>query len=270
VKIDIVTIFPRMLTGPLAEGIVGRAIERGLLDVRVHDLRDHTTDRHRVVDDVPFGGGPGMVLKPEPLFAAVDYIRAQRPRAADANDAAKPTTEPGGRSRGEGGPAVILTSPDGERLTHAIAARLSRLDHIVVLCGRYEGVDERVRTALATETISIGDYVLSGGELPALVIVDAVARLVPGVVGDQDSVARDTFARGLLDYPQYTRPAEFRGMSVPPVLLSGHHAEIEKWRRREALERTLERRPDLLKDAALDAADTKILKEIAAGTSESE
>jgi tRNA (guanine37-N1)-methyltransferase len=252
-KIDIVTIFPGMVKGPLAEGIVGRAIDRGLLDVRVHDLRDHTTDRHRVVDDMPFGGGPGMVLKPEPLFAAVEHIRAERRREA--------TTKPEGRSRGEGG-AVILTSPDGERLTHAVAERLSALEHIVVLCGRYEGVDERVRTALATETVSIGDYVLSGGELPALVIVDAIARFVPGVVGDEESVARDTFARGLLDYPQYTRPADFRGMRVPPVLVSGHHAEIEKWRRSEALRRTLERRPELLDDAVLSADDKQVLEQL--------
>lgn len=227
-KFDIVTIFPAMVQAPLAEGIVARAIARGVVDVRVHDLRDFTTDRHRVVDDMPFGGGPGMVLKPEPLFAAVDRIRDER-----------------------GSPsAVILTSPDGERLTHAVATRLSALEHIVVLCGRYEGVDERVRTHLATETISIGDYVLSGGELPALVIVDAVARLLPGVVGDEASVSGDTFARdGLLDFPQYTRPAEFRGIGVPPVLLSGHHAEIEKWRRAEALARTRRHRPDLLADA---------------------
>jgi tRNA (guanine37-N1)-methyltransferase len=225
VKIDIVTIFPKMVEGPLAEGIVARAIAKGLIDVRVHDLRDSTTDRHRVVDDMPFGGGPGMVLKPEPLFAAVDRIRAERGVPS----------------------AVILTSPDGERLTHAVAERLSALDHLVILCGRYEGVDERVREHLATETISIGDYVVSGGELPALVIVDAVARLIPGVVGDEASVAGDTFAReGLLDFPQYTRPAEFRGHGVPAVLLSGHHAEIEKWRRQQALERTRKHRPDLL------------------------
>ena len=239
-KIDIVTIFPLMLQGPLAEGVVGRAITSGLLDVRVHDLRDYTVDRHRVVDDMPFGGGPGMVLKPEPVFAAVERIRSER-------------GEPD---------AVLLTSPDGERFTHRIAERLSALEHIVVLCGRYEGVDERVRTGLATEALSIGDYVLSGGELPALVIVDGVARLVPGVVGDESSVARDTFARGLLDYPQYTRPAEFRGMGVPPVLLSGHHGEIERWRRREALARTLERRPDLLASAALDSEDAALLKEL--------
>jgi tRNA (guanine37-N1)-methyltransferase len=240
VKIDIVTIFPGMVQGPLAEGIVGRAITGGLLDVRVHDLRDYTTDRHRVVDDMPFGGGPGMVLKPEPLFAAVEHVRSER-GVADA---------------------VILTSPDGDRLTHRIAVRLSALEHIVVLCGRYEGVDERVREGLATEALSIGDYVLSGGELPALVIVDAVARLVPGVVGDEASVSRDTFARGLLDYPQYTRPSEFRGMNVPPVLLSGHHRDIERWRRREALARTLERRPDLLASAALAPEDQALLKEL--------
>jgi tRNA (guanine37-N1)-methyltransferase len=227
-KFDIVTIFPKMVQGPLAEGIVARAITRGLLNVRVHDLRDFTTDRHRVVDDTPFGGGPGMVLKPEPLFAAVDRIRETRGEPA----------------------AVILTSPDGERLTHRVVERLSGLDHVVILCGRYEGVDERVREHLATEAISIGDYVVSGGELPALVIVDAVARLVPGVVGDESSVAGDTFARdGLLDFPQYTRPAEFRGHAVPPVLLSGHHAEIERWRREQAIARTRRQRPDLLTDS---------------------
>ena len=240
-KLDIVTIFPRMVQAPLEEGIVGRAIGRGLLDVRVHDLRDHTTDRHRVVDDMPFGGGPGMVLKPEPVFAAVDAIRAER-----------------------GDPsAIVLTSPDAKRFSHRDAERLSRLAHVVILCGRYEGVDERVRLHLATEEISIGDYVLSGGELPALVIVDAVARFVPGVVGDDESVARDTFARGLLDFAQYTRPADFRGLTVPPVLLSGHHAEIERWRRREALQRTLDRRPDLIADpSGLDPEDRALLQEL--------
>ena len=239
-----------MVRAPLAEGIVARAISRGLLDVRVHDLREFTTDRHRVVDDMPFGGGPGMVLKPEPLFAAVEAIREQRRAEAAAEGASRRSL--GGLSAGaaaeaQGGHAIVLTSPDGGRMTHAVAQRLSALDHLVVLCGRYEGVDERVREHLATEAISIGDYVLSGGELPALVIVDAVARLIPGVVGDEASVAGDTFARdGLLDFPQYTRPAEFRGYGVPPVLLSGHHAEIEKWRRQQALERTRRHRPDLL------------------------
>jgi tRNA (guanine37-N1)-methyltransferase len=242
VKIDIVTIFPEMVTAPLGAGIVGRAIAEGLLSVHVHDLRDHTTDRHRVVDDMPFGGGPGMVLKPDPLFRSVEHIRAVR-------------GEPG---------AVILTSPDGGRFSHGDAERLSRLSHVVILCGRYEGVDERVRRHLATEEISIGDYVVSGGELPALVIVDAVARLVPGVVGNARSVARDSFARGLLDFPQYTRPADFRGLVVPPVLLSGHHGKIEQWRRREALARTLERRPDLLADADLEPDDDALLKDLVA------
>ena len=239
-KIDIVTIFPSMVQASLAEGIVGRAAGRGVLDVEVHDLRDHTTDRHRVVDDMPFGGGPGMVLKPEPLFAAVESIRRDR-----------------------GVPdAVILTTPDGRRFSHGEAVRLSGLGHIVLLCGRYEGVDDRVRQALATEELSIGDYVLTGGELPALVVVDAVARLVPGVVGDEASVAHDTFARGTLDFPQFTRPATFAGLEVPPVLLSGHHAEIAKWRRREALARTLARRPDLLEDAQLDETDRRLLQDL--------
>jgi tRNA (guanine37-N1)-methyltransferase len=239
-KFDIVTIFPPMVDALLQEGVVGRAGGRGLVDIRVHDLRDHTDDRHRVVDDVPFGGGPGMVMKPEPFFRAVERIEAER-------------GAPG---------AIILTSPDGRPFSHAEALRLSRLSHIAILCGRYEGVDERVRAHLATEELSIGDYVLTGGELAALVIVDAVARLLPGVVGDDASVAGDTFARGLLDFPQYTRPAEFRGLTVPPVLLSGHHAQIERWRRREALRRTLERRPDLLAGAPLDDEQRRLLEDL--------
>jgi tRNA (guanine37-N1)-methyltransferase len=240
VKVDIVTIFPAMVQAPLAEGIVGRAIERGVLDVRVHDLRDFTTDRHRVVDDVPFGGGPGMVLKPEPLFRAVAEIRAQR-------------GEPG---------AVVLTTPDGRRFSHAEAERLSGIGHVVLLCGRYEGVDDRVRQALVTDEISIGDYVLSGGELPALVMLDAAARFLPGVVGDEASVRGDSFAAGLLDYPQFTRPAVYAGLAVPPVLLSGHHADIARWRRREALARTLRWRPELLDTAPLGAEDRRVVQEL--------
>src|SRR5499426_1339790 len=236
---DIVTIFPAMIEQPLAAGILGRAIERGTLDVKVRDLRDFTTDRHRVVDDVPYGGGPGMVLKPEPIFRALDAIDVDRGR-------------PG---------AIILLSPQGARLTQAEARRLSRLSHIVLLCGRYEGVDERVRERV-TEELSIGDYVLSGGELPALVIVDAVSRLVPGVVGDEQSVEEDSFSRGLLDYPHYTRPAEFGGVKVPDVLLSGHHAEVRRWRKRVALRRTLERRPDLLATATLDDEERELLDEL--------
>jgi len=237
-QIDIVTIFPRMVEAPLAESLLGRAIERGLLDVRVRDLRDFTSDRHRVVDDVPYGGGPGMVLKPEPLFRAVETIAEERGRPD----------------------AVVLTSPQGRPFTHAEAVRLSRLERLVLLCGRYEGVDDRVREHLATEELSIGDYVLTGGELAALVIVDAVARLRPGVVGDDASVVGESFVRGLLDFPHYTRPAQFRSHAVPEVLLSGHHQEIARWRKREAVRRTLARRPDLLAEAALDDEERAALR----------
>ncbi len=242
---DIVTIFPAMIEQPLAAGIIGRAVASGLLDVQVRDLRDFTTDRHRVVDDVPYGGGPGMVLKPDPIFRALDAIEAER---------GAPLT-------------VVLTSPQGRRFTQAEAQRLSGLTHLVLLCGRYEGFDDRVR-ARVTEELSIGDYVLTGGELPALVILDAVARFVPGVVGDEQSVAEDSFSRGLLDFPQFTRPVEIsvrsadRALRVPDVLLSGNHAEIRRWRKREALARTLDRRPDLLTDASLDEEEQEILKEL--------
>jgi tRNA (guanine37-N1)-methyltransferase len=237
-KIDVVTIFPKMVEAGLAEGVVGRGRTAGLLDIVVHNLRDFTTDKHRVVDDVPFGGGPGMVMKPEPFFAALGAIQARR-----------------------GTPdAVIVMSPAGERFTQQGAQRLARIGHIVLLCGRYEGIDERVCESLATEELSIGDYVLSGGEVPALVVIDAVARLTPGVVGDDQSVEADSFTRGLLDYPHYTRPAEYEGRPVPEVLLSGHHAEIRRWRRETALQRTKQRRPDLLATAALDADEREWLK----------
>ena len=237
---DIVTIFPDLVRSALGEGVVKRAIDRGLITVDVRDLRDFTMDRHRVVDDVPYGGGPGMVLKVEPLFAAIDTIR---------------------RERGSLG-AVVLLSPQGRRFTQAEAVRFATLDHVAVLCGRYEGVDDRVRTHLATDELSIGDYVLTGGELPALVIIDAIARLVPGVVGDEQSVEHESFSRGLLDFPQYTRPAEFRELKVPEVLLSGHHAAIRQWRKRQALERTLDQRPDLLALAALDDEERALLAEL--------
>ena len=237
-----------MFEQPLAEGVLGRAIERGIVDIKVHDLRAFTTDRHRVVDDVPYGGGPGMVLKPEPMFRALDAIEAARGVPA----------------------AVILTSPQGVRFTQAEAKRLSTLPHVVLLCGRYEGVDERVRTRVTGE-LSIGDYVRSGGDLPALVIVDAVSRYVPGVVGDEQSVVDDSFTRGLLDFPQYTRPAVVTerettaALAVPDVLLSGNHAEIRRWRKRQAVSRTLARRPDLLGGAALDDEERDILRELQDG-----
>jgi tRNA (guanine37-N1)-methyltransferase len=223
VTFDVVTIFPRMVEAALAEGVVGRARTDGLIDVHVHDLRDHTDDRHRVVDDVPFGGGPGMVLKPEPLYRAVQAVRA--------------------RWRGEG--LVVITSPAGRRFDQASARRMAEVGRVAWLCGRYEGIDERLGAAVGAEEWSIGDYVLSGGELPALVMLDAVARLVPGVVGDAQSVAEDSFAAGLLDHPHYTRPAVWRDLSVPDVLVSGHHGEIARWRRQAALARTRARRPDL-------------------------
>jgi tRNA (guanine37-N1)-methyltransferase len=239
-KFDIVTIFPRMVEAGLAEGVISRGVERGLLDIKVHDLREYTIDRHRSVDDVPYGGGPGMVMKPEPLARAVEDIRARR---------GNPDT-------------VVLLSPQGRRFTQAEAARMSALRHVALLCGRYEGMDERVRTLVATEELSIGDYVLSGGELPALVIVDVISRLVPGVVGDTRSVEEDSFSRGLLDYPHYTRPSEFSGEKVPDVLMSGHHEQVRRWRKKTAIQRTLERRPELLDLAALDDEERALLDEI--------
>jgi tRNA (guanine37-N1)-methyltransferase len=239
-KFDLVTIFPRMVEAGLAEGVISRGVERGLLDIKVHDLREYTIDRHRSVDDVPYGGGPGMVMKPEPLARAVEDIQARR---------GNPDT-------------VVLLSPQGRRFTQAEAARMSRLRHVALLCGRYEGMDERVRTLVATEELSIGDYVLSGGELPALVIVDVISRLIPGVVGDARSVEEDSFSRGLLDYPHYTRPSEFSGEKVPDVLMSGHHEQVRRWRKKTAIQRTLERRPELLDMAALDDEERALLDEI--------
>jgi tRNA (guanine37-N1)-methyltransferase len=227
VRVDVITIFPAMVEAALAEGVVGRARTRGVLDIRVRDLRDHTDDRHRTVDDVPYGGGPGMVMKPEPLFRAVEAAVADQTAATP----------------------VVLMSPQGQPLTNDLAMRLSRLERMVVICGRYEGVDERVSETLVTDEISIGDYVLSGGELPALVLIDALARFVPGVVGDAASVVTESFADGLLDHPHYTRPAVFRGLAVPDVLVSGNHAEIERWRAEARVRRTKERRPDLLERA---------------------
>ena len=239
-KFDIVTIFPKMISSGLTEGVVSRGIQRGLVDVSVHDLRDYTIDRHRTVDDAPYGGGPGMVMKVEPLGLAVRAIAMERGQPD----------------------LVILLSPQGRRYSQAEAERLRHLNHIVLLCGRYEGVDDRVRDVVATEELSIGDYVLSGGETAALIVIVSVSRLVPGVVGDPESVEHDSFSRGLLDHPHYTRPANFEGLGVPEVLLSGHHAEVSKWRKRAALVRTLERRPDLLTTAMLDDEEQSLLNQI--------
>jgi tRNA (guanine37-N1)-methyltransferase len=222
VRIDVVTIFPGIFEGPLRESLLGRAIEAGLLDVRVHDLRDSTSDKHRQVDDESYGGGPGMVLKPEPVFAAVESL-------------------------GAGDRRTLLLSPAGRRLDQDLARELAIEPWLVLICGRYEGVDERVVEGLPAEEVSIGDYVVAGGEVPALVVLEAVTRLVPGVIGREESHERDSFGEGgVLDHPHYTRPAEFRGMRVPETLLSGNHAEIERWRREAALEKTRRNRPDLL------------------------
>ena len=220
-KIDVLTLFPGMFPGPLDESIIKRACESGRLQLGVHDLRDYTHDRHRTVDDRPFGGGPGMLLKPEPLFEAVEALRGEKTR-------------------------VILTSPAGRPFRQEIARELAGEKHVLLVCGSYEGFDERVRQSLADDEISIGDYVLTNGALPAMVIVDAVTRLLPGVLGDDESSQDESFSGCLLEYPQYTRPAEFRGMNVPEVLLSGDHAAIEKWRREQATVQTRQRRPDLL------------------------
>jgi tRNA (guanine37-N1)-methyltransferase len=234
-RIDVVTLFPELFDAPLRASVIGRAVEKEVIEVAIHDLRKHGLGRHRSVDDYPYGGGAGMVLRPEPLFAAVEPLRA-------------------------GGATVILLDPAGERLTDALARNLAAMPHLVLICGRYEGVDDRVRS-LADREVSIGDYVLTGGELPALVVLDAVARLVPGVI-EEASQADDSFATGLLEYPQFTRPEEFRGMRVPDVLLSGNHGEVDRWRRREALRRTHERRPDLLDAAALADSDRAELEDL--------
>lgn len=233
-RIDVVTLFPELFAAPLSTSVIGRARERGLLDVSLHDLREHGLGRHRSVDDYPYGGGAGMVLRPEPLYAAVAPLR-------------------------EAGATVVLLDPAGERLTDALARELADVPHLALVCGRYEGVDERAR-GLADREISIGDYVLTGGELPALVLIDAVARLVPGVI-ETESHEEDSFATGLLEYPQYTRPEEFRGMRVPSVLLSGDHGAVDRWRRAQALRRTRERRPDLLETAHLSVEDRALLEE---------
>jgi tRNA (guanine37-N1)-methyltransferase len=220
-KIDVLTLFPGMFTGPLDESIIKRAREAGRLDLAIHNLRSYAHDRHKTVDDRPFGGGPGMLLKPEPIFEAVE-------------DLARENTH------------VVLMSPSGRAFSQAIAQELAAREHLLLVSGHYEGFDERVREQLADDELSIGDYVLTNGALPVMVIVDAVTRLLPGVLGDEESANQDSFSDGLLEYPQYTRPAEFRGMKVPEVLLSGNHAQIAQWRAEQARQRTKERRPDLL------------------------
>jgi tRNA (guanine37-N1)-methyltransferase len=226
-RIDVITIFPEMVAGPLTASLLGKGIDKGLLEVNVHDLREHGFGKHRTVDDRPYGGGAGMVMRPEPIFAAVEQINAP-----DAH--------------------VILMSPRGHRLDHGHVGRLASIGHLILICGRYEGVDERVVEHLVDEEMSIGDYVLSGGELPALVIIEAVSRFVPGVLGNAESLASESHAEGLLEFPQYTRPANFRGWQVPEILLSGNHAEVERWRTEQAQTLTRQKRPDMVPDLLSD------------------
>ncbi len=234
-KIHILTLFPDMFAGPFGDSIIKRAVEQGLVDIDIYNIRDYTRDKHHIVDDSPYGGGPGMVLKPEPLFEAVEAVKgvAEMP--------------------------VILLTPQGRLFNQRIAEELAGKEELILICGHYEGVDERVREHLVTDEISIGDYVLSGGEFAAMVVVDAVVRQLPGALGSEESVGDDSHSTGLLEYPQYTRPQSFRGWEVPDILLSGNHAEIERWRRGQSLRRTAERRPDLIQRVALSDKDRKLM-----------
>lgn len=235
---DILTIFPSMVAGPIGESIIGKAVERKLIEVRIVNIRDYATDPHRTTDDRPFGGGSGMVMKPGPLAAAIDSVRQADPSAR-----------------------VILLSPQGRLFKQEVAFELSGQKHICLVCGRYEGVDERIRNHYVDDEISVGDFVLTGGELPALVILDAVARLVPGVLGSNESISEESFIGGLLEYPHYTRPEIFENHRVPDILLSGNHGAIRRWRRQQSLIRTWQRRPDLLKENELSSEDRQLLAE---------
>ncbi len=243
VKIDILTLFPDICRAPLGESIMKRAQENGIIDLRIYNLRDWTTDKHHIVDDAPFGGGQGMVMKPEPIFAAVEELRGAKEKTANAQ---RPTLEVQQSKIENGKSKVILMSPAGRRFDQQMATELSRESHLVIICGHYEGVDHRVIEHLVDLEISIGDYVLTNGAIAAVVLVDAIVRLLPGALGHEHSAADDSFKDGLLETPQYTRPAEFRGWKVPQVLVSGNHAEIAKWREEQAMKRTRENRPDLL------------------------
>ena len=245
---DILTIFPEIFPGPLACSITGRALEEKLITVNPVDIRDFSTDKHKNVDDYPYGGGAGMVMQPGPLYRAHQDVMQQRDYL----------------------PETILLSPQGKKFSQDQARELSQKPGVILICGHYEGVDERVRELIVDRELSLGDYVLTGGELPAMVVIDAVARMIPGVVGDEESTRRDSFYQGILDYPQYTRPRSFQELEVPGVLLSGHHARIERWRKKQALKRTWLRRPDLLEEADLDPEDIEILHEIQAELAEKE
>jgi len=247
-RFDILTLFPGMFEGPFGESMLRRGADRGHISIHVHNIRDYAQGRHHVTDDTPYGGGAGMVMKPDPIFACAEAVLAlAREAGDDAADADR---------------AIVLMSPQGRLFDQTAAEELARRRHLVLICGHYEGVDERVREHLATDQLSVGDYVLTGGELPAMVVVDAVARLVPGVLGAAESLDEESVSSGLLEYPHYTRPPDFRGWGVPDVLLSGNHAVIARWRREQALRRTLARRPDLLARAELSATDLRLLERI--------
>jgi len=238
-KFEVLTLFPGMFEGPLTESILKRACEKGIIEVALHNIRDYAFDRHNVTDDYPYGGGAGMIMKIEPLAGCIEHVRARSPHAR-----------------------VVLTTPRGRALNHSIAEELAREESLIIICGRYEGIDERVRDSFVDDEISIGDFVLTGGEMAAMVMIDAVSRFVPGVLGSDESAMNDSFADGLLEYPQYTRPPEFRGLEVPRILLSGNHKEIEKWRRRESLRLTAMLRPDLLQSANLSDTDRIYLEKL--------
>jgi tRNA (guanine37-N1)-methyltransferase len=245
-RIDVLTLFPEMFLGVFGTSILGKARDKGIVSLSTVNFRDFSGNKHNTVDDMPYGGGGGMVLKAEPIFGAVEHLVAQKEER---------------QSEGDVKPRIILMCPQGTPFNQEIAQELSAESHLIFICGHYEGYDERIREFLVTDELSIGDYVLTGGELPAMVVIDAVVRLMPGVLGNELSAITDSFSDGLLEYPHYTRPAEYRGWKVPDALLSGHHAEIEKWRRRESLKRTLERRPDLLEHAELTPLEHKWLIE---------
>jgi tRNA (guanine37-N1)-methyltransferase len=250
VRIDILTLFPQMFQSPFSAGILPRAIDQKLVEVNLHNIRDYTHDKHHTVDDYPYGGGAGMVLKPEPVFEAVESVKSDIKEGADRLP-------------------IILLTPQGRPFSQQIAKELSKNESLILICGRYEGIDERVREHLVTDEISIGDYVLSGGELAAMVVVEAVVRLLPGVLGSEDSPLDDSHVSGLLEYPQYTRPAVYRGWSVPGVLLSGNHAQIAKWRREQVILRTLKRRPELLDEVDLCAEERQLVDRLKASLSPS-
>jgi len=239
IRFDILTIFPEMFVSPFQASMLKAAQEKGILDIRVHNIRDYASDKHRMTDDAPYGGGCGMVMKVEPIAKALKSIQ----RIADQS-------------------SVILMTPQGKRLDQSMVEELSSLPQIILICGHYEGVDERIRQYLVDQEISVGDYILTGGEIPAMLVVDAVSRLIPGVLGNTESVKSESFSMGLLEYPQYTRPGEYNGWAVPDILLSGHHQAITAWRRQESLKRTLKRRPDLLKHDQLSSEDKLILDKI--------